>query len=54
LETVPLGGKRMTTRAAVGRFIAALNATGSAPLREADAIRLAHEHAAAELDAAGI
>jgi len=44
----------MTTRSAVARFVADLNRTGPAPIAEADAVRLAHVRAEAELDAAGI
>jgi hypothetical protein len=54
LESIRLGGKRMTTRSAVARFLADLNRTGPAPIAEVDAVRLAHLRAEAELDTAGI
>ena len=55
LETVRIGGgPRQTNGAAVSRFVMRLNQAGPAPIREADAPRVAHEHAEAELAAAGI
>lgn len=54
LESVRVGGKRMTTSIAVERFITRLNRGGPAPLAEADAVKIAHEQSEAELNAAGI
>jgi hypothetical protein len=54
LESVRLSGRRMTTAAAVERWVSRLAAKSPAPLREADAARLAHRRAEAELAAAGI
>lgn len=54
LESCRINGRRMTTPAAVARFLSRINSTSPAPLPEADAARLAHARAEAELDARGV
>ena len=54
LEHLVVNGRKMTSAAAIERFIHSINACSLAPLPEADRGRRNWARAAAELDAAGI
>lgn len=54
LEAAVIGGRKMSSAAAVERFVSRLNDRSLAPLPEADRSRLAHRRAECELASRGI